>query len=282
MRHAVFVVVATAALGCWPPLDQLSGGSETTTSTDAGPSEGAAGGAAYRDAVLADGPAAYWRLGERSGPDARDESGHGHAAAYQGAVVFGAPGASSAVDADTAVSLDGSTASVRIGTDLDISDRTTFKEGFTIEAWIAPTVFAGNFRRILSKEDLTGGPRNGYNVYVDPSSAKIWFFRFVAGAAVDEASSSVPVPMGAYTHVVVTFSEATQTTSIYLNGSLSGSAQHSGAAAAPTSFVGYWGRASIDDGDSNFAGSLDEVALYTKPLDTARIVAHYEASGRRR
>jgi hypothetical protein len=45
--------------------------------------------AAYGDTVLADQPAAYYRLGEASGATAADASGNGRAGSYVGTVGFG-------------------------------------------------------------------------------------------------------------------------------------------------------------------------------------------------
>ena len=48
---------------------------------------------AYRDAVLAKNPVAYWRLGEAAGPTAFDETKNGHNGIYIGNPTFGQPGA---------------------------------------------------------------------------------------------------------------------------------------------------------------------------------------------
>ena len=44
--------------------------------------------ASYAEAVLASKPLAYWRLGEMAGPEARDATGHGRAATYEGGVAL--------------------------------------------------------------------------------------------------------------------------------------------------------------------------------------------------
>ena len=48
---------------------------------------------AYRDAVLAKDPVAYWRLGEAAGPTAVDDTGNGHDGTYCGYPSYGQPGA---------------------------------------------------------------------------------------------------------------------------------------------------------------------------------------------
>ena len=59
----------------------------------------------YRDAVMADAPEAYWRLGD-SGGAAVDHTGNGHDGALVGGIVAGVAGAISS--ADTAMTFDGS------------------------------------------------------------------------------------------------------------------------------------------------------------------------------
>ena len=63
------------------------------------------GGASYDQAVLADSPAAYWRLGEASGSSAADSSGNGNGGSYSGGVTLGAPALIN--DPNTAASFDG-------------------------------------------------------------------------------------------------------------------------------------------------------------------------------
>ena len=51
------------------------------------------GGTGYSASVLADAPAAYWRLGEASGTSAADASGNGRAGSYLNTPTLGRPGA---------------------------------------------------------------------------------------------------------------------------------------------------------------------------------------------
>jgi hypothetical protein len=71
--------------------------------------------AGYRDTVLGDSPAAYWRFNESSGTSAADETGNGNTGSYENGVTLQATGA---VDsgATTAASLDGSNDYVKVRT----------------------------------------------------------------------------------------------------------------------------------------------------------------------
>lgn len=57
------------------------------------PTVSAGGSTTYSAAVLADSPAAYYRLGETSGTTAADSSGHGNNATINGTVTLNSPGA---------------------------------------------------------------------------------------------------------------------------------------------------------------------------------------------
>ena len=69
--------------------------------------------AAYRDSVLADSPAAYWRLGEPSGTTAADASGNNRTGSYVGSPTLGVGGALVG-DSNTAVSFNGSSQYVEV------------------------------------------------------------------------------------------------------------------------------------------------------------------------
>jgi hypothetical protein len=100
----------------------------------------AAGQSAYARGVLVDAPVAYWRLGERRGPSARDASGHGHHARYVGPVEFGQAGAIAA-DPDRAVRVDGPRTKAYVtGPDGEAFSVAASGRGMTVEVWIRPDV----------------------------------------------------------------------------------------------------------------------------------------------
>ena len=88
---------------------------------------------AYRSVVLADGPSAYWRLGETSGTVAANAIGAPNGE-YRGGVALGQPGALS-TDSNAAAGFDGVNDTVRIP-DAAALDPTG---ALSIEAWIKPT-----------------------------------------------------------------------------------------------------------------------------------------------
>jgi hypothetical protein len=91
----------------------------------------------YEQAVMADRPVAYWRLGERSGPVAVDVTKQGHDGTYHGQPTFGEPGAL-AHESDPAVGFHGADY-------VEIPDSVHFSQpesgrGLTVEVWMRPDV----------------------------------------------------------------------------------------------------------------------------------------------
>jgi hypothetical protein len=83
----------------------------------------------YRDVILADNPIAYWRLGERTGSLAYDESAMHRDAIYVGNPALGLPGAI-IEDADTAAGFNGHSQYVAWTPTARVSGT------FTVEAWV--------------------------------------------------------------------------------------------------------------------------------------------------
>ena len=94
--------------------------------------------AGYRDAVLAEGPRGYWRLGEQSGSTAADETANASAGSYLGGVTLGVPGAVAA-DSNTAIGLDGANDYASMGDPASgVLDFGT--TDFSVEFWLKTAV----------------------------------------------------------------------------------------------------------------------------------------------
>jgi hypothetical protein len=223
----------------------------------AGASGGGAGGAVsseYAAAVLADGPVAYWRMGEASGTTAVDATGNGHDGLLKGGVKLGEPGALNG-DSDTAMYFDG-TSYVDVGDKLDFAGTASL----SIEAWVHPQAGKGGY---LGK----GMYDQGYKGYfIADNDSTIQWVR-------EGAVASPPViTFTTYSHVVGTYDGLNLT--LYVNGAKAGSKVATNPITDhPNPFtigqVAGWGK---------FVGWIDEVAVYDKALDAARIKAHYDAA----
>jgi hypothetical protein len=217
----------------------------------------------YRDAVLADAPLAYWRLGERVGPDVLDASGNMRAGVYVNGVELGAPGAVGC--GDTAATFDGTNQAV-------MADSSFLFGGsvpFSLEVWIdAPAVDA--IAQVLGQMQDDVYVFDGYALFADDENT--WFER--AHDMVGESAYGPPLGIG-YTHVVATFDGVTL--QLWMNGVLTASVP------SPTQIPDHpqpfvLGRRY--DAQYPFLGTIDELSLYDRALTSAEVLSHFAAATR--
>jgi hypothetical protein len=243
-----------------------------------GSSPASAAGTEYRDAVLADGPLAYWRLGESAGSTAADETG-GFPATYLGNPGLGGPGL--VADADSAPAFDGVDDLVFVP-DADAINLQPVATR-TIEAWFQ--VSDVNRRQVVVEE---GGITRGLTIYVDEGQVYFggWNRRNDGpDAPWGNIFFSTPVTADTPHHVVLVLDAAAGTLSGYLDGLPAGSSNEAGTL--------YWhgsdtGIAAMKDasrfhdsqkGGNGFhlEGVVDEVAFYNSVLPAAAVAEHYQA-----
>jgi hypothetical protein len=220
---------------------------------------------AYPGSVLADSPAAYWRLGETTGALTADATGNGRGALYSGKFTPGAAGALTG-DTDKAVSLDGSTAYVALPS--GFADLTG---GFSLELWAYPTA-ASNWGSFL---DLGNGPgsdniqfqRNGTS-----SSLHLEVWHGTTSSVALDAPGAIA--LNTWQHFVATV-DAGGTAWLYKNGVQV--ATSTKAAFVPNNIPRALNAAGRDAWGDWYKGSLDEVAIYNRPLTAAQVQAHYQA-----
>src|SRR5205807_10311754 len=157
---------------------------------------------AYRDAVVADNPVAYWRLGEASGTVASDLRG-AHQGTYAYNPSLAQPGALFN-DPATSVGFDGTTQFVQVP-----SDASTNTATFSFEIWVRPTGGSGNYRGVITDRFY---PR-GYNLYLGPSGNWQYWINDGSGMAVIGGGTST---LNAWHHVVGTFDGTNAI--LYVNG----------------------------------------------------------------
>ncbi|MBW2523662.1 MAG: LamG domain-containing protein, partial [Deltaproteobacteria bacterium] len=209
-------------------------------------------GISYADAVLADGPLAYWRLGEDTTPTAVDATGNGHDGLYVGGVTVSVPGAI-AGDADTAVHFDGA-AEVTVADVFGFEGNATF----SVEAWIKPETSECSFIGKVWKEVDT---YHGWLIYLQGTEMTVRRGYNLTGPH---------PPLDEWTHVVATYDG--YTLRLYQDGQLSNDRQVSNALpthSEPFTFgrTYQWVACQI---------TMDEVAVYGTNLSPTRILAHYE------
>jgi hypothetical protein len=205
---------------------------------------------------LADGPFAYWRLGETSGTKAVDSSGNGHSGTYVGGVTLGLPGALFG-DPNPAVRFDGVSGSVQV------SDTAALRlnGSWSIEFWARQVSFANTSPGIIGKG--SSATANGYTIYAS-SNGTLWFKRNNR-----QAGSGSGALTSSFRYFVVTYDRARLRW--YVDGSL--------ATTSSITFPGNNGTPyfQIGNGDEYGNNDIDEVALYSTSLSAAQIAAHYAA-----
>jgi hypothetical protein len=222
----------------------------------------------YRDEVLADSPAGYWRLAETSGTAAYDETTAGNRGAYLGGATLGVGGAL-ATDTNPAVRLDGGNDLVGMG-DPASGSLEVGTGDFTAEAWLKTTTAQES--SVVSKREaakfwqvtITDDPNHVGQVRANVND----------GTVTRQAYSTRRVDDGAWHHVVVRFDRDTGI-SFYIDGTAAGLT--AGAMTGDLSNAGPFqiGKAS---GYAHFKGDIDEVAVYRQLLPKERIEAHFYAS----
>ena len=203
--------------------------------------------------MLADAPAAYWRLGETAGTVAAATAGALNGS-YLGSPQLGRPGAISG-DPNLAIGLNGTTAYVAVpdAAKLDTGDVVT------LELWIKRAKL-GVAQGLLSKG--TGS----YQLYL---TALNEVALRKAGNGEIARSSIRLTDTSAFHHLAVTKSAAT--VRIYVDG------VDRTTAITNRALVNTASGLAIGTGAGPFSGVVDEVAVYPRALSAAAVQQHYAA-----
>jgi RHS repeat-associated protein len=221
---------------------------------------------AYSATTAASSPTGYWRLGESSGTSAADASGGGHPGTYTGTPTLGVSGAL-AGDGNTGVTFNGSTQYVA-GGDLSVEEGSTF----TIEAWAKTT--ASTTGMMIAGEGNTAAMSNAFaGLQTDATSGSHVRFLVVDDSGTTSSiTGSATINDGAWHHIVGVRNGSSF--KVYIDGKLDTSGTRTpGTVTLNTSSIGARKRNGVT---GYFAGSVDEVALYTSVLTANQINAHYQ------
>jgi hypothetical protein len=221
---------------------------------------------AYADLVRADGPVAYWRLGEAAGSEIADDEIGSNDGTYLEGVTLGVPGAIDE-DPNTAASFE---AAVSQKVDVPWSDVLN-PPTFTAEVWARVTGTTGDYRSPLTSR--ADGPQRGYIFYAEPGNT----WQFWSGEGDTSGWDNIPGPAiqtNAWTHLVATYDGTTKR--FYVNGLLVGTSTEP-FAVNDQSPLRIGGGASEGPGNYFFHGDVDEVAIYDEALSHEAIILHYLA-----
>jgi hypothetical protein len=218
--------------------------------------------AAYSSIVLEDGPSAYFRFAEASGPDAISEVGTARGT-YNGDFTFGANGP---VGEDTVV-YDGLT------TFVDLGDQFRFAGNapYTFEVWVKPRAVDNHTLFIVDRY----GMGDGYTFYI--GNKYTIFSRTMGDTEFGYVDMDVPPPLNTWTFLTVTYDG---TIARMFENAVEVSNNSGGDAARPIADV----PGTLVLGDHlpmqfyKFDGSIDELAIFPYALDPGRIQAHYNTA----
>ena len=220
---------------------------------------------AYREAILADSPAGYYRLDEASGATFADSSGNGHSLTFSNASGFSYSQAGLLTgDLNTAIKKGDVTTSF---TGTVVSPPSSIVGGFSLEGWFNCSALPGG-----------GYSQSGYFIHITAGSYTwdVQLYSSSSGAAlqirtsfnrVDAYIAGVVVPATRY-YIAIVFNNIHL--DVYLNNTryqhIARTDNYSGAVSV-FNLLGF---------ASKFTNTtLDEFAYYTRALTTDEMTEHY-------
>jgi hypothetical protein len=212
----------------------------------------------YRDEVMADAPAAYWRLGESSGTTMVDETGVNNGT-YTG-VTLGQAGALP-FEANAAAGFNGTSARASVPDSVSLRR----SGAVTVEAWIKRTKSA-QYQVVLGKPGHGQSKLENYALWINTSNRVQAFF----GNGNTYVTVTSVVLDTNWHHIVATYDNATAR--LYLDGAQNAQAT-STVQLTPNNKNVDVARSSTNS--YYFGGTLDEVAVYPTVLSAARVQAHF-------
>ncbi|SPE52242.1 exported hypothetical protein [Verrucomicrobia bacterium] len=250
--------------------------------------------APYPRAVLADGPIAYYRLDE--GPDdGNGDNGvtaYDYVGGYNGSfsnVVLGAAGYSPNTEpTDTSTAFAQFTVNNsyvgNVPSNLDFSTPSGSSATFSVEAWVLGSSGQINSAGLVTAGYGYGGEQFCLDLGGNYPASDYRFYVNDASGATHSAVASLTPNDGIWHHVVGVCDEAHGNISLYVDGVLRGSGS-----APPNSGIRTWttnlsigsrmSTVSATSYDNQFAGNMDDVAIYNYALTAAQVQAHYLGAG---
>ena len=230
----------------------------------------------YGTLVLAGSPFAYWRLGESAGAADNAEG----TAAYDGTYTGGFTLEASSLligDADTAVTLNGTTGYVDCGT-MGTLGANIGSTGLTLEAWVKMSA-AGNYTIIGTDETY---PSFQDIRLATNSQGGLWFrirdsvnYNKMQLSTVEDLDICDDVAH----HIVATWNASTNEAAVYVDGQVLRGMRQVSSDTAPNDFDNFTNHlliGAVGGGPSSFLnGTIDEVAVYDSVLSESDVLEHY-------
>ena len=210
-------------------------------------------GTTYEFTVLDDQPVGYWRMDDVVASTMMDASGGAHDGSYVGSPALGGTGATSG---SFAAQLNGSNqhASVPFSSALHVGDT------FTVELWFKRSSTS------TSTQILFDNGTDSVEAYLDNN--RIHLSR---GAVANVFTGSSSITDSSWHHLV--WSKAGVVNAVYLDGSPA-PGTYTNQTLSVSGGATYIGR-NAENNSMQFAGAIDEVALYPSPLSAETVRGHY-------
>ncbi len=217
---------------------------------------------AYGAAVYEDGPDLYWRLGEPTGPVAKDSSTSLSPGTYSGSVTQGAAGALAGVD-DSAADFDGSSGLVA-------GDKAyTNPSNYSLELWFNTTTTRGG--KLIGFGNQASGLSSSYDRHVYMQDDGKLVFGVWTGA-MNTITTPASYNDGGWHHMTATQSGDGMV--LYVDGQRVGTHPQT----AAQDYTGYWrvgGDTTWGSSSPYLDGAIDEVAVYNGALTGLQVARHY-------
>lgn len=229
-------------------------------------------------AILTNNPLGYWRLDETSGTMARDYAGNNHGT--YGNTQLGQPG-NKLIDPHTAARFGFLATSNSCVTNINLDFATSGSATFSVEAWVnggSQTSDAG----LVTKGYGSGGEQ--FNLDCGGTSRAFRFFVRDANGNAKLATSSV-TPNNQWHHLVGVCDQVNGFVRLYVDGvqAAQGTLTPNTGILGSTATVSIGSRqAGVGTAFNNqFAGYMEEVAIYGYALSASQILTHYQAATNR-
>jgi hypothetical protein len=218
---------------------------------------------AYRDAVVADNPFLYWRLGEASGPFADSSSAGTNAGSASGSGMTRNVANLVAANSDGALTFtDGTT---NVTTTAAVAGLPS--AAVSTEVWFRAAGFANSIDLVNHAYGAAGA--HGWAMWV--TAGGVLNFGLWQSGGTQQIVSSTALSTNTTYHVVGTYDG--NITRLYVNGAQVAT-KTVGALTLNTTAGVFTGRA-----DTTAGVTFDELALYPSALSATRVQAHFTASG---
>ncbi|NRD26727.1 PKD domain-containing protein [Frigoribacterium sp. VKM Ac-2836] len=216
---------------------------------------------AYGARVFQDDPEAYFRLDGDASTVSADSSPVGTNGVVTGGVATG--GTSAVGGSGQSATFNGQDAGVATTTSYDSPN------DYTLETWFNTTTTSGG--KLIGFGNQQTGYSGNYDrhVYME-QDGRLQFGNWTG--QMNLASSTASYNDGRWHHVVAT--QGADGMKLYVDGTQVGS----NASTRSDGYRGFWrlgGDSSWNSGSGYWAGSLDEAAVYARPLDATTIAQHY-------